>query len=139
MINLLLIGFTRKPSLGDTYHYFSHPLCHDIGSIYSLVDKALLLSHSLFHKKNLELVINLLLDNGFSLNIIFNKINIRLKKLFNSKLKARINTQESIRVISTEHAIKKKFMSIPYIKGISEMIASALNGNDYIVDYRCLQ
>jgi len=38
-------------------------------------------------------------------------------------------------VVSTEYAIEKKFMSIPYIL---EVVASALNGNDYIVGYRCL-
>jgi len=47
-----------------------------------------------FFQKNFEFVIDLLLDNGFSLNTIFNKINIRFKKLFNSKLKFYINTQD---------------------------------------------
>jgi len=58
------------------------------------VDRTVSLSRPIFHLKNLELVISLLVDNGFPLNIIFNKINIRRKKLFNSKLKAQINTQE---------------------------------------------
>jgi len=47
-----------------------------------------------------------------SLLILFSIKLIRLKKLLNSKLKARINTQESVRVVWTEHAIEKKFMSI---------------------------
>jgi len=49
------------------------------------MDRAILLSYLNFHKKNLKLIIDVLLDNDFPLNIIVNKINIRLKKLFNSK------------------------------------------------------
>jgi len=70
------------------------------------VDRAVLLSHSIFHKKNHEFVINLLLDNGFSLNVIFNKINLRLKKLFNTKLKSN-NTLEPDNDESVEHVEKK--------------------------------
>jgi len=91
----LIIDWFHKETFSGRYlsFYSSHPLCHKIDSIYSLVDRAVLLSHLTFHKKNLELVVNLLLDNGFPLNI-FNKINIRLKKLFNSKLKYHSNTQD---------------------------------------------
>jgi len=42
---------------------------------------AFLLSHPDFQQKNIELCIKLLLDNGYSLDLIFEKINIRLKKL----------------------------------------------------------
>jgi len=43
--------------------------------IYSLTDTAFLLSHPKFHQKNLELAINLLLENGYPLKLIFEKIN----------------------------------------------------------------
>jgi len=83
----LVIDWFHKETFSGSYlsFYSSHPFCHKIGSIFSLVDRAVLLSHLTFHRKNLKLVVDLLLDNGFLLNIIFNKINIRLKKLFNSK------------------------------------------------------
>jgi len=134
----LIIDWFHKETFSGRYlsFYSSHPLCHKIGSIYSLMDRAVLLSHSTFHKKNLELVIGLLLDNGFPLNFIFNKINIRFKKLFNSKLKYHNNTQ--VRSVSNEHTNEKKFISVPYIKDISEKVASVLNNNDYMVGYRCL-
>jgi len=41
--------------------YSSHPFCHKIGMIYGLIDRAFLLSHLKFHKKNFEFVIYLLL------------------------------------------------------------------------------
>jgi len=57
--------------------YSNHPISHKIGIIYSLVERAIKLSHPSFHKKNLELCIKLLLDNGYPLNLIFNRINSR--------------------------------------------------------------
>jgi len=135
----IIIDWFHKETFSGRYISFfsSHPLCHKTGSIYSLVDRAVLLSHPTFHRKNLKLVIDLLLDNGFPLNFIFNKINIRLKKLFNSKLKYLNSTKESVMVTSNEQTNERKCMSIPYIKGISEKVASVLN-NDYMVGYRCL-
>jgi len=49
--------------------------------IYGLIDTAFLLSHSSFYQKNIEFVIELLLENGYPLNLIFGKINSRLKTL----------------------------------------------------------
>jgi len=57
-------------------------MCHKVGTIYSLVDHAIKLSHPSFHEKNLKLCIELLLNNGYPLDLIFNKINLRLRKLF---------------------------------------------------------
>jgi len=72
-------------------YYSCYSLCYKVGTVYSLVyslvDRAVSLFHPNFHKKNLKLVINVLPNNDFLLNIIFNKINIRLKKFSNSKLK----------------------------------------------------
>jgi len=42
----------------------------------------MLLSHPFFYNKNIELCIVLLLDNGYSLEFIFNNINKRLKNLY---------------------------------------------------------
>jgi len=43
-----------------------------------LVDGAILLSHPIFHK-NFEFCIETFIKNGYSVEIIFRKINIRLK------------------------------------------------------------
>jgi len=61
--------------------YSNHPICHKIGIIYSFVERPIKLSHTSFHKKNLELCIKLLFD-GYPLNQIFNRINSRFKKLY---------------------------------------------------------
>jgi len=36
-----------------------------------------------------------------------------------------------------EH-VEKKYVSIPYIKNVSNVVVSALSKNNYIVRYRCL-
>jgi len=52
-----------------------------IGIIYNLLDRAFLLSHPDFQQKNIELCVKLLLDNEYPLKLIFEKINMKLKKL----------------------------------------------------------
>ncbi|EFN63138.1 hypothetical protein EAG_16035, partial [Camponotus floridanus] len=79
-------------------------------------DRALLLSHSTFHQKNLQLHINILMDNGFPLDFIFKHTHKRIKYLINNKLK--INPKETQE--TTDITEEKKFITIPYIKGLSE-------------------
>jgi len=55
------------------------------GNIYNLINRAISLSHPDFQEKNIEFYIKLRFENGYSLNLIFQKINERLKKLFNKK------------------------------------------------------
>jgi len=58
----------------------NHPWCHKIGMIYGLLDRAFFLSHPSFHQKNIEFVINALLDNGYPLAFILDKLTKRIKK-----------------------------------------------------------
>jgi len=53
MNNKFIIDWFHKETFSGRYlsYYSSHPLCHKIGSIYSLVDRAILFSHPIFHKK----------------------------------------------------------------------------------------
>jgi len=56
----------------------------------------------------------------------------------NTKLKSN-NTLEPGNYVneSVEH-VEKKYVFIPYIKNVSEEVAFALNKNNYIISYRCL-
>jgi len=82
----LVLDWYVKDTCSGRYlsYYSSHPLCHKIGMIYSLVDKAMLLSHPIFHQKNLKYVIGVLIDN-VSLDSMFTKINIRMRELIRRK------------------------------------------------------
>jgi len=81
-----------------------------------LIDRAIKLSHPIFHEKNLTLCIKLLLDNGYPLDLIFNKINIRLKKIFVQ----RTTTAKNLDIANSN--IERKIIVIPYVNPISEMI-----------------
>jgi len=84
--------FHKNTFSGRVLSYLSnHPYCHKIGTIYNLVDRAILLSHPSYQQKNLELCIRLLLENGYPITLIFKTINMRLKNLFNNKLSLNTN------------------------------------------------
>jgi len=122
--------------------YSNHPLCQKIRIIYSLIDRAVLLSHPKHRQKNIELYIKYLLDNGYPLKIIFEKINKRLKTLFMNKLSSNINN-EIIPIKNNEKNTendnnKKNFFVIPYIRSISEITASLINKSLFTIGFRSL-
>jgi len=55
----LISNWYTKPSFSGRFLNFhsQHPLIHKRGTIISLVDRVLLLSHPRYHKENLDLVI----------------------------------------------------------------------------------
>jgi len=118
-----------------------HPFCHKKGIIYNFIDRSVLLSHPKFLEKNISLVINILLNNGYPLDLIFSTINQRLKHLIATKLNS--SSSNNMLTQSTETVGKKegkKFFVIPYINGkiISDKIASVINKSEMILGYRCL-
>ncbi|XP_029679435.1 uncharacterized protein LOC115245313 [Formica exsecta] len=124
--------FHKKTFSGRMLSYFSnHPKCHKIGTIYSLVDRVMLLSHPQFHKKNLEISIKILLNNGYPLRFIFNTINRRIRTLINKTTNLTNNNTK-------KEENKKNYFVIPYINNISELVASAIKKSKFVVGYRCL-
>jgi len=134
--NIIYIDWFHKDSFSGRYLSFhsSHPWCHKIGTMYSLIDRAFLLSHPMFHQKNLKLVIELLLDNGYPVELIFEKMNARIKSLINNKRNPNIGGSK----VSEDHSNNKKFIVLPYINGISEPISSTIDKTKYITGYRVL-
>lgn len=86
-INLMSGRFVRDwyrtpTSLGRYLnHYSRHSICHKKDIIVSLMDRAFRLSHRQFHEKNLNLIINILLDNDHLLDFIFTTICNWIKSL----------------------------------------------------------
>jgi len=87
---------------------------HKRGVIIDQLDR--FLSHPKYHKKNIESMINILLINGYPLNI-FSTINQRFKKLASRKnlYDNNIGNNDD----SIDHN-RKKFFIIPYINTISD-------------------
>jgi len=70
--NKIKIDWFHKKTFSGRFLSFlsNHPICHKIGTIYNLIDRAFLLSHPDFQQKNIELCIKLVLDNGYPLDLI---------------------------------------------------------------------
>jgi len=78
-----IIDWFHKNTFSGRYLSFfsNHPMCQKTGIINILVDRQFFYHTLYFTKKNLKLVINLLLNNGYLLKLIFGSINRRLKNI----------------------------------------------------------
>jgi len=87
--NTLIFDWFRKPTFSGRFlNYYSHHLfTHKRGTMYSLIDKVIRLFHPLFHKKNFDHVIKILLDNGYPLGLIFSTIRKNLHTISYSNKK----------------------------------------------------
>jgi hypothetical protein len=129
----IIIDWFHKETFSGRYlsYLSNHPLCHKVGTIYSLVDRAILLSHPTFHQKNLEFVVDTLLKNSYPINLIFEKVRKRLKFLTTNR---RNNGVE----IEDNGETNKKIIVLPYIHNVSEMVTSAFNKKEVMIGYRVL-
>jgi len=109
-------------------------MCHKVGTIYSIVDHAIKLSHPTFHEKNLRFCIKLLLDNGYPLDLIFNKINLGLKKLFVHRTVTSLNVKNT----DTDSNNDKRIIVLPYVSPLSDFISSFIDSSKALIGFRCL-
>jgi len=134
----IIIDWYHKSSFSGKClsYFFSHLSCHKIGTIYSLLDRAILLSHSTFQQKNIEICVKIHLENGYPLDLIFREMNTKFKKLFKN---IRItNHCNSLTLGESNNNDNKKHLVIPYIHEISELIASIIDKPEYVVGYKGL-
>jgi len=104
---------------------------YKIGTIYRLIDKAILLSHPIFQEKNLEYVIRVLIVNAYPIDLIFHKINHRIKEL-----SSRSHSKKQEQNLSNND---RKMLVLPYIKNVSDSINLSINKNEYsMTAYRIL-
>jgi len=127
------ISFDRyeKPTNTGRYinYHSQHPLSQKRSIIYGLIDRTILLSHPKYHGKNLDCVINILLNNCFPLPFIFTTINRRIKMLANKIVRdIKINDQLS-------QIKQNNFFTIPYVKSISESFLPIVNKHGFDIAY----
>jgi len=116
---ILFDRYEKPTNTGRYINYYSqHPVSQKKSIIYGLIDRTILLSHPQFHEKNLNCVINTLLDNCFPLPFVFSTINKRIKTLAN-RIVRETNMEDNSKDISTNKD-KIPFFTIPYVKSISE-------------------
>jgi len=99
--------------------------------IYGLIDRAFLLSHLCYYQKNLELVIPLLFENGYPLNLFFEKISNRIKTLIYNNRSLNLNNNHD-KNNNCSDEMNKKVIVIPYIKKISESVIAIIDKSKYI-------
>ncbi|KYN00647.1 hypothetical protein ALC62_08581 [Cyphomyrmex costatus] len=127
--NFIQFDWFQKPTYsGRILNFWSqHPLSQKISVIYGLVDKAFLLSHPEFHKKNLKFIIDILMLNDYPLDFIFEKVNKRIYAIMNKPSQSE--------VVNNNNIVKNNtfWFTIPYAKGISDGFRNMINGiNDRI-------
>ena len=85
--NRFVFYWYRKLTFSGRFLNFhsNHPIAQKKGTIFSLVDRAFLLSDFMFYTKNLTFIINVLLDNDYPLTFISDTINQRIKNLLKNK------------------------------------------------------
>jgi len=107
----MIFNWFRKPTFSGRFlnFYSQHPFSHKRGIIYSLVDKVILYSHPTFHKENMNLIVNILIDNGYPLEVIFATIRKRLHSRFHN------NSYKS-----KDHSETCSYFSIPYVFSIAK-------------------
>ncbi|KYQ58861.1 hypothetical protein ALC60_02132, partial [Trachymyrmex zeteki] len=130
-----VFNWYRKPTFSGRFLNFhsNHPIAQKKGTIFSLVDRAFLLSDFTFHKKNLTFIINILLDNDYPLTFIFNTVNQRIKNLLKTKNKCVLHEDlVDMNVCTNESA---SWLTVPFIPLHTEKF-KRLNSNDIRVSFR---
>jgi len=108
----LIFNWYRKPTFSGRFLNFHshHPFLHKKGTIISLIDRVILLSHPQFHKDNFDLIINVLIDNGYPLNLILSTIKRRLYYRFQTHDFHKKTESENSQVINP-----LPFFTVPYV------------------------
>ena len=90
--------------------YSNHSLANEIGIIYSLSDRAILLSHEKYHNENLNLVKETLIKNGYPITLLNEKIAFRYKSPIRTKYHNR-NIDETFEPIDLKKVITLLFIN----------------------------
>jgi len=69
-------------------------------------------------------------NNGYPLELIFEKINKRIKSILLNKVHSNVNK------VDTDLETKKHYFVIPYVCGISETVASMFDKSVFTVGFR---
>ncbi|KYN18252.1 hypothetical protein ALC57_09445 [Trachymyrmex cornetzi] len=122
--------FHKSSFSGRYLNYFScHPVYHKVGTIIGLVGKVFSLSHPSFHSKNFKLIINILLNNDYPINFIFEHIKKRLRNNFHRFNKVDINNDKN--EIASENNFVKYF-TIPFVPAIADKFKKFFKNNRVI-------
>ncbi|KYN28371.1 Dipeptidyl peptidase family member 6 [Trachymyrmex cornetzi] len=107
----------QKPTFSGRFiNFFSnHPMSQKKAIIFSLVDRALLLSNKEYHKKNINFIINTLLHNDYPIEFIFDTINNRIDNIHKREFKIQKNKENNR---DSENNVS--WFGMPFIPGLTD-------------------
>jgi len=113
----LIFDWFQKPTFSGRFLNYNsqHLFIHKKGTIISLIDRVIMLSHPKFHKKNFDLIIKVLIDNGYPLRLIFTTIRKRLRQKF-----AQDESHKSSQKNNSDNRSVETFFTVPYILPIAK-------------------
>jgi len=136
---IIVDWFQKNTSSGRLLSFLSyHPTCHKVGTIFNLIDRAILLSHPRFHIRNITNCISILLDNGYPLNMIFHYANRRIRKLASNINYNKNNGMNKGDKSSMEKdSNNKKFIVLPFVKDVTGTVGDIIKNPDIKVGFHC--
>ncbi|XP_019882893.2 uncharacterized protein LOC109609951 [Camponotus floridanus] len=125
----LLTDWFRKPTCSNRFINFhsKHPMKYKLNTIYSLVDRAILLADSQFHAKNIDTVRRILSNNCFPSQIINRYVQKRLQFL-KHRDNANIDNE-------CDNAVASSYISLPFVDGLSDEFDHVFKNIGLNVDY----
>ncbi|KYN10278.1 hypothetical protein ALC57_17593, partial [Trachymyrmex cornetzi] len=110
----------------------NHPLDHKRGVIIGQLDRIIFLSHPKFHTRNIEMMINNFLNNGYPLDFLFSTINKRIDTLSSRK-----NVYSNACSYQNSNSVNfDNFFIVPYIKDVSEKFKPVAKKNNLKVAFK---
>jgi len=139
--NRIEFDWFHKPTFSGKYLNLSlHPITQKRGSLMSMIDRALLLSHPRYHKKNINFIINTFLQNDYPLHFIFDTINLRLKTFVNKRNNTHTNEENNNNNTNknNNNRIKINWFTIPYFPNISEKFRNIIKNHNVKLSFYSL-
>lgn len=128
--NRVHLDWYQKPTWSGRYLQFHshHPEVHKKCVVAGLFERGLKLCEPMFREKNLKLITETLIQNGYPRNLINSIKASRVHKLYNS-----VSFQERLDLTTPSYT---NFTVIPYVKGLSEQIKKLLNKHGVSVVFK---
>jgi len=123
----LMFDWYHKPTFSGKYLNFlsQHPLCQKKGTIIGLTDRVFSLSHPYFHQKNFNYIVQILLDNNYPVNLLFQTIRERLKYLIDQSNKTE-------KTIDNNNDKPVRYFTVPFLPSVSEKFSHMVRGIDNV-------
>lgn len=126
--NHVITNWYHKPTWSGRYVHFlsEHDIKHKKSIIIGLVDRALKLSDSKFHNKNLKLIEKTMLENGYPLKFIKNTMNKRILKIKNENNIDTNNKEILENKLEKQMEFRKNNVVLPIFNGLTNKISHDL-------------